>query len=84
MSEYRRKFQETGISLVGAHRGTWGVRRLGILQMVGGLRKRASPFVGALLGGLWGRGVPLYGGSFREPGGGGPLVGAMKVMKGRL
>jgi hypothetical protein len=95
--------QETEISLVGAHWGTWGVRRLGILETVGGLRKGSISFsVGAvrrallwgsgrrapgmdtilLLGvhspgtlrisckrGLWERDIPLYGGSFGEPGG---------------
>ena len=34
--------------------------------------------------GLWKRGIPLYGSSVREPGGGTPLLGALKVMKGRL
>jgi hypothetical protein len=35
--------------------------------------------------GLWERGIPLYGSSFREPGGGcAPFTGPLKVMKGRL
>ena len=34
--------------------------------------------------GHWKRGIPLYGSSVREPGGGVPLLGALKVMKGRF
>jgi hypothetical protein len=35
-------------------------------------------------GGLWEWGIPLCGSSFREPGGGAPFTGPLKVMKGRL
>jgi hypothetical protein len=34
--------------------------------------------------GLWERGIPLYGSSFGEPGGGALFWGPLKVMKGRL
>ena len=34
--------------------------------------------------GLWWRGISLYGSSVKEPGGGAPLLGSLKVMKGRI
>jgi hypothetical protein len=67
------KALETGISL---HRGS----------AMGNLEEGSSTgdFKMWAEGGLWERGIPLYGSSFGEPGREAPFTGPLKVMKGRL
>jgi hypothetical protein len=64
---------------VGAHRGTWGIRRQGILEMEGSGREH---LLWELYEGALGMGHPSVGAPFGNLGS--HLLGVMEVMKGRL
>jgi hypothetical protein len=70
---YVEKALEMGISL---HRG----------RVLGNLEEGSSTrdFKMWAERGLWEQGIPLYGSSFRKPGGGAPFTWPLNVMKGRL
>ena len=62
----------------------WGFGRIWGGGLRGWTSLRGVPLTETVVRGLWKRGIPLYGSSVRGTWRGAPLLGALKVIKGRL